>query len=88
MCFFMFLFVNLFANGFLTALCTSEKFCRLLQSLSATRSSISETVCLGSVIRFDALLWHVFAVLFPLLLLCSTLVCIADRRKLDEQRLW
>lgn len=58
-------------------------------SFSAIRSSTTETVCLGSVMRFDALLWHVFAVLFPLLLLCRILVCVADRRTFeDEQRLW
>lgn len=51
-CFFIFLFLNLSANGFLRALPTSEKFCRLLRSFSAIRSSTSETVCLGSVMRF------------------------------------
>lgn len=86
---FIILFLNLSASGFLRALCTSEKFCRLLQSFSAIRSSTTETVCLGSVMRFDALLWHVFAGLLPLLLLCRILVCVADRRTLeDEQRLW
>lgn len=39
--------------------------------------------------RFGALLWHVSAVFFALLLLCRILICVADRRTLeDEQRLW
>lgn len=74
---------------FSRALPTLKKYFRLLPSFSAISCSTTQNVCLGSVMRFDALLWHGFARFFLLLLLCRILVCVTDRRTLgDEQRLW
>lgn len=87
---FVFVFLNLFADGFLSSLPTSENFTDFFSfSVIRSRSGQTETVCLGLVMGFGILLWHVFAVLVLLLLLCRTLVYVADRRILeDEQRLW